>query len=1651
MAGSKKFDPSKVDELSGLPAQTADKLGSDLSGFSLPTRLGDSGLPQQAAPTLRDQWDHQQEVRSNSTGLDQAAAVLRQDGFIASGVDKAKEWLQYGKGSKSLAGLVGYTHMDPDANWKPADHWDTYGHGIPTEFKDEFEQEYMNSTSESHAASIRSRMDTKLADLDVLASMNARENILRTTAGFLAPEQMVMGLATGGASELVAGARGLATVTKAAEAAKTASKLVDPALRSAGLEKAAAAMEEAAQRGSTKAAAATGLAAGGGTGAVFETLRQSVNFENDHDRILESTLMSVAFSAPFVGLGIHSMNKLSATAGMERQVLGTLRKVEKGETVSEADTQQLREYGYHIEKLKQEAQGHPDPVESPFDKRMAEIKERQKAARENPWGMKQEPLETSPEPIREDGQNHDGININEEHIAPEEPLQPPKEEQPVPPPDEPHVPPVEEPQAPKEGFHKFWETQDKPIGVRDEVVLTHTETGDSVAGEVMKVSDTGILVKDHDGKVRKINPQEYTLDSHDLRVGATKEELGAGSKPPESAPEKPPVPFDKPPVEGEQKSPKIKRGDIIQGGIKPESYPPGVKPGIGKEKWFDRLVKSFNSKGKDKKLVEVKAHAVLKDLHERFKATSYGPVIKSMLKHPELSTRIFLHQDHVALDTEGIGGVHWGRNMNMMAVFVRDIKKMSDSEARAFIHEYTHAHLQEALSGGLDHVLTAEQRASVAELKALHKFAEEHMIKTEGITRTKNKGAGYTHYSGDHYGFTDVDEFTSELFANESFQRKLATIPYKNENVLTHLWKSVKKILGLGKEADASALGAAFTHTEKILGVRIQPLVEANAVHFQGADVGISTKAGVHAIPVQKDVPTGPSVMGFITINGKKVPIRWDISQTLDNSTNPTVRQMGFDMVKNAIGWAGDRAQGITITERKERIKRNVAGKCHYDMRDALNEAIKVSGKNFYQRAKEGFVENFYKEATMYARGDSEALTRNPETAKQLEKAAGALRTYYSTMANRAASSGLKGAEHLPGSNENYINRSYLYHKITEAVDTHGLEAVHALFASSFKNPKIKGDMKVAGEFVAAIRQLEYKTNMSDLLLNAKNLDELRDTLQKHGLSDPQINSIADVMFDIKEAEGATDKGVASNLKHRMDLDETASVKTGGGTLKMSDLVECDARKLVDKYTSSMGGYIAAAEHGWTDPVTDFSQKLTEADNWVRDNQQGHDINKHNSDKELMQSIFNEITGKPWSGQTGGRFYRFAGALRAASRSVFLGELGIASAMELKNSMALCAYHGAWSQMPSFGKLIGMLRKGIPVEDQLAKDVQHIAGFGNEFAMQYAAQHEITDYSYGHSTSVFEKWANRAAHAVDNISGNATMTSATRNLSAKMVSQHLYDIGRGSKAMDKGFEDRLVHNGIDRASIKETLQHLTDHSISDSRGVLQQIDWEGWQQANPKTYNNFSLALERFTRDGIQDHNVGETMPWMHTETGKIMAELRTFMLVGHSKQFLKNAHYHDRTAAVVFMTSFIGECLAYSVQSSLNYAHDPAALSKRLSADAIAKAAIGRMGTLGILPSVLDTPFKAVTGHSMLTSTNNTDNRDLLMTPSMMLIKRIVGSTQTAFNAVSPLSDTSATKQEVKEMLGVLPGSNTYGVRNIVDFVSSHFPKADPARQQHQ
>jgi len=298
------------------------------------------------------------------------------------------------------------------------------------------------------------------------------------------------------------------------------------------------------------------------------------------------------------------------------------------------------------------------------------------------------------------------------------------------------------------------------------------------------------------------------------------------------------------------------------------------------------------------------------------------------------------------------------------------------------------------------------------------------------------------------------------------------------------------------------------------------------------------------------------------------------------------------------------------------------------------------------------------------------------------------------------------------------------------------------------------------------------------------------------------------------------------------------------------------------------------------------------------------------------------------------------------------------------------------------------------------------------------------------------------------MSGNASFTSLTRQLTGMMTVQNMHDYAVGFKKMTSKMRERWVGQGIGADDIDTVLTNLQKYS-SHKDNVLNQIRYEDWLKESPRSYEMFQTFLSRQVRDAIQDHDIGETMPFMHSTLGKMFAELKTFFLVAHAKNFLKNLHYHDATAAQVWAIGFLGEALGYMTQTAVNY---PTDLENKLTPDKIATAAFFRMSSMGTASMLTETGYNVLTGGDSLVQpgmTANTDNRSFLKTPSMIVLNRLLNVPATSMGLV--LGTDVTTRQEGQDLWGAFPGSNLYGLKAAGQYWTNTLPKTDPSKHYGQ
>lgn len=808
---------------------------------------------------------------------------------------------------------------------------------------------------------------------------------------------------------------------------------------------------------------------------------------------------------------------------------------------------------------------------------------------------------------------------------------------------------------------------------------------------------------------------------------------------------------------------------------------------------------------------------------------------------------------------------------------------------------------------------------------------------------------------------------------------------------------------------------------------------------------------------VVESTASGRTAMATRRIPGtdKEVPIRFDYYAVLNGSPVKRIREMTYRLIKDPLQNDSFDAQGMTASEWKDQLQRTIGGRFHFEGREAFREAAKAAQVPFWKQG--GFRNEFFEMVSRVTRGETDILVQRPELAPSLRRASAAQAQAMRAMLTEAKKAGVKGTEGVDV-NDFYVNRVWHHKAITEAMVAHGEDSVVKLISESivdkagvldrFRKSPGKANWSdeailahKAKRFLGAIRALQFTPALQDIHLAGRDMGTLRRELELMNVPQDQVDDLVDLMFQIKEATTSeADAGRTGNLKFRFGLDETAQVTTPQGRLKLGDLFENDSRVLVDLYLNSMAGHTGLAKKGIPDRAAWAAELKAASDEALGDT--AIDGARVADDMKLLQDAYNNVTGRPMSTADFSYLARGAAAFRGYTRSVMLPQLGIAAAFEMNKAVALLGARSLLTQLPSFRGFLTAVRQGYIPDEGLARDVMAVTGFGQEMASSYARKGELDNGFAGLALTSFEAASNKVSHSVDVLSGNASFTSATKQMTAKMAAQNLSDFAHGQRKMTDKMRERWVGQGVSADDLDGFMADFKTHTVVE-KGVLKQIMYEDWAAASPESFETFQTFMSRQVRDAIQDHDLGETMPFMHTTLGKMFSELKTFFLVAHAKNFLKQINHWDATALHVWTIGFLGECLAYMTQTAVNYPHE---LEERLTVEKIASAAGFRMSAAGTASMLLETGYQIVSGGDSLVSpgmTANTDNRSFLKTPSLTIAGRMFNAPATLGGMT--LGTDTTTRQEFRDLWGTVPAANLYGLKAAGNWWASTLPVTQP------
>lgn len=798
--------------------------------------------------------------------------------------------------------------------------------------------------------------------------------------------------------------------------------------------------------------------------------------------------------------------------------------------------------------------------------------------------------------------------------------------------------------------------------------------------------------------------------------------------------------------------------------------------------------------------------------------------------------------------------------------------------------------------------------------------------------------------------------------------------------------------------------------------------------------------------------------------------LRFDYFALLNGSPLKTVRSLASKLMKDALQTDKYDAQAASASELKDRTRRIIAGAFHVERQAAFDAAVKDMKVSLWNR--DAFSDDFHTAVTRAVNDPLSVQGLPKELQAHVQKAAGAAQQFYARMLKEAQAAGVKGAEHVKP-DDLYTNRMWHQGQMRKLAQDHGDEALYTLLAAAIKdkpgvlermrkkpgvneerdtltnkvtNPGKTDDellrMKAKG-FLQAVKALEFSPALRDASLGGRDMGTLRRELRAMGVDDGHVDDLVDLLFERREASGGSDAGRMENLKFRFQLDPSTTVETPKGTLRISDLWEQDIRVLVDHYAQGMSGRIGLAKHGITSD-SDWARMLQAVADEGKVNLE-YDTKRIAADVQRLQDVYNHIVGRPMSDQAFSFANRSASVLRAYTRSVMLPQLGIAAFFEMNKAVAMFGFRNMLSQMPSLRGFITALRQGHLPDTGLAQQVRLMSGFGSELAGHYARSQEIADGFFGQSLGRVENAANKLSHWTDRLSGNASLTSMTKQWAALGALQDFSNHAHGRK-LDAKKTQRWVGQGISEDDLPDVMAAFKAHTERDPSGAVTSIHYEKWQATDPRTYETFQTFLSRQAREAIQDHDIGESAPFMHGPIGKIFGELKTFFLVGHAKNFLKQAFHADATAAQVFTIGFIAEALAYSTQTAINF---PGELDTRLTAEKVATAAYFRMASLGTASMLTEMAYNFATGGDSLVQpgmTANTDIRSMWNTASLTVLRRAGNASSTLPGMVFGTDVT--TKKEAQDLVGLVPVlGRMYGINGLLQAWAADHPLGDPSK----
>lgn len=820
------------------------------------------------------------------------------------------------------------------------------------------------------------------------------------------------------------------------------------------------------------------------------------------------------------------------------------------------------------------------------------------------------------------------------------------------------------------------------------------------------------------------------------------------------------------------------------------------------------------------------------------------------------------------------------------------------------------------------------------------------------------------------------------------------------------------------------------------------------------AAIGAATPRTISGFP-DRPGPLKPGDLDFSRLPDPNIEtrswlgwLRYGMAARLRQSQNPLARRVGRIGVEDVI----PDAEGNPVMHAATEYVRRTHNSRTAQYRRALNPAFKQ-----WATARGALTMNPWRRIALFNQFDEEIglAARLPGAPADPHVAAGvqAFRRVTADGADQMKRYGVPGADAVTAV-ETYVPRIFASPKVMRLVadpevGQDGVSSVvRAALVTEHPNLSPAALERLTDHYYRIMHDVAEGTNSTHALrLGADKADDMARVLreQVENITDEEVEAILRASAIRDDASGAP-----SRLKHRVRLDESASVTLPSGrVVRFTDLLENNASVLAETYSRQAAGNSAMAEfyRAFARTPDDVIQSPEALLNRVKQMASGLGMSPKQiaRDEQRIKAVIRAILGRPHDAESSD----WAEILRIGRDLNFarLGnQFGVAQIAEIGSIIAGVGLRTAFTTIP---ELRGIYRRALngQMSNELLEDIEVILAFGTG-----RLNHSVTGRFDSVGTAIevaagkFERGTRHFRRFVGDTSFMAPITMAMERFAALGAINKWARLAATGK-LPSGV--RLAAMGLEEADARAIYAGINRH-VAWKPGLLgrrvRRIDFDAWAKADPETVSKFIVALDKWGRRVVQQNDPGQLAMWMSHPLGKTLLQFRHFAAVAYEKHLLFNIRMADREGLADILLPMVPVgAIAYIAQTHLNSLGRPDAAEFRkrmLSMEAIAKAAFSRGGASSLLPIAADELLTQLGFESefSFSRTSGLDRDPLLGNPTFDLFTNARRSTR--FIRALFSDEYQISQADFRALRTLLPLQNAYVLKNILDAIGGQFPE---------